>query len=146
MRGDQRGRELGYPTANVPVSITRTAVPADGVYAGWLRRLDDPSAPYWPAAISVGSNPTFDGADRRVEAYVLDRTDLELYGVPVAVFFVARLRGMVKFDSVDGLVAQMRTDVDQAREILADTATPDATRGAGTSPPSNKLGGGRARW
>lgn len=133
VRGDQRGRELGYPTANVPVSITRTAVPVDGVYAGWLRRLDDAEAPYWPAAISVGSNPTFDGADRRVEAYVLDRTDLELYGVPVAVFFVARLRGMVKFDSVDELVAQMKTDVDQARTILTDTVRPDAARSAGTS-------------
>ncbi len=118
VRGDQRGRELGYPTANVPVSSSRTAVPADGVYAGWLRRLDRPEAPWWPAAISVGTNPTFDGIDRRVESYVLDRTDLELYDDLVEVVFVAHLRGMVKFDSVDALVVQMRADVDLARTLL----------------------------
>jgi riboflavin kinase/FMN adenylyltransferase len=120
VRGEQRGRELGYPTANVPVSSSRTAVPADGVYAGWLRRLDRADAPWWPAAISVGTNPTFDGTDRRVESYVLDRTDLELYDDLVEVVFVERLRGMVKFDSVDALVAQMAADVDQARRLLTD--------------------------
>ena len=71
------------------------------------------------AAISVGTNPTFDGADRRVESYVIDRTDLELYGVEVAVDFVARLRGQVRFTGVDDLIAQMRADVDRAREALA---------------------------
>jgi riboflavin kinase/FMN adenylyltransferase len=120
VRGDQRGRELGYPTANVPVSSSRTAVPADGVYAGWLRRLDRPEAPWWPAAISVGTNPTFDGTDRRVESYVLDRTDLELYDDLVEVVFVDRLRGMVKFESVDALVVQMAADVDQARVLLTE--------------------------
>ncbi len=118
VRGDQRGRELGYPTANVPVATSETAVPADGVYAGWLRRLDEPGAPYLPAAISVGTNPTFDGTDRRVESYVLDRDDLELYGVMVEVAFVERLRGMVRFDSVDDLLAQMADDVDRARATL----------------------------
>ena len=72
------------------------AVPADGVYAGWVTRLDIPS-PRWPAAISVGTNPTFDGVERRVEAYVLDRDDLELYGVEIAIDFYARLRGQVKY-------------------------------------------------
>jgi riboflavin kinase/FMN adenylyltransferase len=116
VRGDQRGRELGYPTANVPTS-TLTAAPADGVYAGWLRRLDTGEA--FPAAISVGTNPTFDGRrERRVESYVLDRTDLELYGIEVEVSFVERLRGMVAFGSVDELVAQMGDDVDRARELL----------------------------
>jgi riboflavin kinase / FMN adenylyltransferase len=124
VRGDQRGRELGYPTANVPVSITRTAVPADGVYAGWLHRLDEPEAPYWPAAISVGTNPTFDGADRKVESYVLDRTDLELYGVSVEVVFESRLRDMVRFDSVDDLVDQMKQDVDGARDLLTTPPAP----------------------
>jgi len=76
VKGDQRGRELGYPTANVPTSGMRAA-PADGVYAGWLRRLDQPEI-LMPAAISVGTNPTFDGyRERRVEAYVLDRDDLD---------------------------------------------------------------------
>jgi riboflavin kinase/FMN adenylyltransferase len=117
VEGEHRGRELGYPTANVPTD-GMTAAPADGVYAGWLRRLDQPEAPPQPAAISVGTNPTFDGVQRRVESYVLDRDDLELYGVPVEVTFVERLRGQVRFESVDDLVTQMRADVDQARELL----------------------------
>jgi riboflavin kinase/FMN adenylyltransferase len=117
VEGDRRGRELGFPTANVPTD-GMTAAPADGVYAGWLRRLD--SGETYPAAISVGTNPTFDGVrERRVESYVLDRTDLELYGVEVEVAFVERLRGMVAFESVDTLVEQMHADVDRAREILA---------------------------
>ncbi len=116
VQGDQRGRELGYPTANVPTD-GMTAAPADGVYAGWLRRLD--TGETLPAAISVGTNPTFDGVrERRVESYVLDRTDLELYGVEVEVSFVERLRGMVAFDSVDALVVQMAADVENARELL----------------------------
>lgn len=123
VRGEQRGRELGYPTANVPVAGTQTAVPADGVYAGWLRRLDVNSAPWWPAAISVGTNPTFDGTDRRVESYVLDRDDLELYDALVEVAFAARLRGMVKFDGVGPLVEQMHDDVDRAREMLTEPPT-----------------------
>jgi riboflavin kinase/FMN adenylyltransferase len=120
VRGDQRGRELGFPTANVPTS-TLTAAPADGVYAGWLLRRD--TGERFPAAISVGTNPTFDGQrERRVESYVLDRDDLELYGVEVDVSFVERLRGMVAFESVEKLVAQMDDDVHRAREILGDAA------------------------
>ena len=116
-KGDQRGRELGFPTANVPVP-PGFAVPADGVYAGWLTRLDVPDAPRWPAAISVGTNPTFDGLERRVEAYVLDRDDLELYGVEVAIDFYARLRGQVKYEGVEALVRQMYTDVEHTRHLL----------------------------
>ena len=114
-RGDGRGRDLGFPTANVAVGPT--AVPADGVYAGLLRVPDEG----WelPAAVSVGTNPTFAGERaRRVEAYVLDRDDLELYDRTVEVVFVHRLRGMVRFDSADALVAAMRDDVDRARELL----------------------------
>ena len=117
VRGDQRGRALGYPTANVPVG-PGTAVPADGVYAGWLLRLDVPEPERWPAAISVGTNPTFDGVERRVEAYVLDRDDLELYGVEVAIEFYARLRGQVKYAGREALIAQMGTDVEQTRHLL----------------------------
>ncbi|MCL8027097.1 bifunctional riboflavin kinase/FAD synthetase [Nocardioides bruguierae] len=116
VRGDQRGRELGFPTANVPIPGT-IAVPADGVYAGWLRRLD--GAGTWPAAISVGTNPTFEGVrDRRVESYVLDQTDLDLYGAQVEVTFVDRIRGMVAFESVETLIEQMDHDVVRTREIL----------------------------
>lgn len=118
VRGDRRGRELGFPTANVPVDASRVAVPADGVYAGWLRRLDEVDASDWPAAISVGTNPTFDGTDRRVESYVLDRDDLELYDALVEVRYVARLRGQVRFDSIDDLITQMHADVDRARALL----------------------------
>lgn len=118
VRGDRRGRQLGYPTANVPPAAG-FAVPADGVYAGWLTRLDREGEPSLPAAISVGTNPTFDGTERRVEAYVLDRDDLELYDVPVAIEFVARLRGQVRFDAVPELLAQMAKDVASARELLA---------------------------
>ena len=122
VRGDQRGRELGFPTANVPTD-GMTAAPADGVYAGWLRRLD--TGETYPAAISVGTNPTFDGVRaRRVESYVLDRTDLELYDVEVEVSFVDRLRGMVAFESVEKLVEQMHADVERAREILRALAAP----------------------
>jgi riboflavin kinase/FMN adenylyltransferase len=117
IRGDQRGRELGFPTANVPTH-GMLAAPADGVYAGWLRRTDTDET--YPAAISVGTNPTFDGVRaRRVESYVLDRTDLELYGVEVEVSFVDRLRGMVAFESVEKLVEQMHDDVARARELLS---------------------------
>jgi riboflavin kinase / FMN adenylyltransferase len=116
VQGDQRGRELGYPTANVPTDGL-TAAPADGVYAGRLRRLD--TGETFPAAISVGTNPTFHGErERRVESYVLDRDDLELYGVEVEVEFVERLRGMVAFDGVEALLVQMADDVRRARELL----------------------------
>jgi len=117
VEGDKRGRDLGFPTANVPID-GRTATLADGVYAGWLHRCD--TGETHPAAISVGTNPTFDGERvRRVEAYVLDQTNLELYGAEVEVSFVERLRGMVCFDGVDALVATMNDDVARARELLA---------------------------
>ena len=118
VKGDQRGRELGYPTANVPTT-GMLAAPADGVYAGWLRRLDDPANTLLPAAISVGTNPTFDGErERRVESYVLDLDDLELYGVEVEVSFVALIRGMLRFDSVEELVTTMHQDVERTRVVL----------------------------
>ena len=72
----------------------------------------------WPAAISVGTNPTFDGREQTVEAYALDRDDLDLYGRHMAVDFAARLRGMVRFASADELAGQMRRDVDEARDLV----------------------------
>ena len=120
VKGDQRGRELGYPTANVPLR-PGAAAPADGVYAGRLTVLDGPDAgTTYPAAISVGTNPTFDGErERRVESYVLDRTDLDLYDREVEVTFSERLRGMLRFDSVDDLLVAMADDVARAREICS---------------------------
>ena len=121
--GEQRGRQLGYPTANVPTH--GLAAPADGVYAGWLSIPDNPDQPALPAAISVGTNPTFDGErERRVEAYVLDRSDLDLYDVRVQISFVARIRGMVAFHSVDALLDAMADDVERARVILGVDALP----------------------
>lgn len=115
--GDRRGRDLGFPTANMVVPDD-LVVPADGVYAGWLSRTDLPSAERLPAAISVGTNPTFDGVERRIESYVLDRDDLGLYGLELRVDFVQRLRGQQRFDGVDSLIDQMRRDVARARELL----------------------------
>lgn len=118
--GERRGRELGFPTANLACP-TGLAVPADGVYAGWLAR---PGELRMPAAISVGSNPTFEeGLERRVEAYAIDREDLNLYDQRVTVEFVARLRGMESFDSVETLVAQMDQDVADTRALLGPTPT-----------------------
>ncbi|WP_395296155.1 bifunctional riboflavin kinase/FAD synthetase [Kitasatospora hibisci] len=112
VRGAQRGRELGYPTANVE-TVPHSAVPADGVYAGWLTANGE----RMPAAISVGTNPTFDGTARTVEAYAVDRVGLDLYGLHVAVDFLAYLRGMEKFDSIEALLDRMADDVKQAREL-----------------------------
>ena len=117
VRGHERGRAMGFPTANVPVG-EGDLVPADGVYAGRLTRLDAGDPVPLPAAISVGTNPTFDGVERTVEPYVLERDDLKLYGVPVAVDFVVRIRGQERFDTVDDLVAQMHRDVDATRGLL----------------------------
>jgi riboflavin kinase/FMN adenylyltransferase len=112
VRGEGRGRQLGFPTANVHTE-RHVAIPADGIYAGWAvlhgRRL--------PAAVSVGTNPTFEGRQRTVEAYILD-FDEDIYGVQLGVEFVERLRGMVRFDSVGELVEQMGRDVERTRDRL----------------------------
>ena len=116
--GERRGRELGYPTANVDTG-PGLAVPGDGVYAGWL--IDDGHR--WPAAISVGTNPQFAGVGRTVEAYVLDRDDLDLYGHRVGVEFAEVIRGQAVFDSVEDLIAQMDRDVERAAQITARSAS-----------------------
>jgi riboflavin kinase/FMN adenylyltransferase len=113
VRGAQRGREMGFPTANVD-SPPHTAIPADGVYAGYLVVDGKPL----PAAISVGTNPTFDGSARTVEAYAIGYTDLELYGKHVAVDFLARIRGQEKFDSMESLIKRMDQDVLDARQLI----------------------------
>lgn len=110
--GFKRGRELGFPTANLQEGI-EGVVPADGVYAGWLvRQVPGTTAgEFLPAAISVGTNPQFDGEQRTVEAHVLGRSDLNLYGERVAVTFVSRIRPMMTFDSLDALLEQMDDDL-----------------------------------
>lgn len=120
VHGAHRGRDLGYPTANLSQEAAGL-VPADGVYAGWLTRLDlEPGdvERTLPAAISVGTNPTFDGTIRAVEAYVLDRDDLDLYDERVAVEFVDHIRPTLRFDSIEDLLAAMAGDVEQCRRVL----------------------------
>jgi riboflavin kinase/FMN adenylyltransferase len=114
--GDKRGRELGFPTANLAIP-DEVALPADGIYAGWLERAD---GSVHATAMSLGHRPTFyerpQGAPL-LECHVLDFAD-DLYGEAVRVRFVERLRGEVRFDGVDALVAQMQADVEQTRELL----------------------------
>jgi len=114
VRGDRRGRQLGFPTANL---LTRpyAAIPADGVFAAWLVR--DKDGDRLPAAVSIGTNPSFAGQERRVEAYVID-FDEDLYGEHVALDFIARLREMRTYQTVDPLVAQIEQDVVETRKLL----------------------------
>lgn len=114
VRGDARGRALGYPTANVAVAPD-IAIPKDGVYAGWLVR---DGGERLQAAISVGTNPTFDGVERRVEAYALD-VDIDLYDESVVVEFAQHLRGMARFETAAELVAAMARDVERTRAELS---------------------------
>lgn len=113
-RGDQRGRELGVPTANL-LPGRYAAVPADGVYAAWCRlpRADRRHR----AAVSIGTNPTFSGRERRVEAFLLD-FEGDLYGERISLDFIAHLREMRRYGSVDPLLAQIREDIAQTRELL----------------------------
>jgi len=148
VRGAGRGRQLGFPTANIGVD-PRAAVPADGVYAGWVRLAGHGQVEHGqvehgqvehgqvehgpsgsdrsglgqaerrlPAAISVGTNPTFDDAERTVEPYILD-FDEDIYGETIVVEFAHRLRPMTRFTSVDDLVAQIGRDVAETRSLLA---------------------------
>ncbi|MGW0914800.1 bifunctional riboflavin kinase/FAD synthetase [Streptomyces sp. NPDC002784] len=124
VRGAQRGRELGVPTANVE-TLPHTAIPADGVYAGWLHAQGE----VMPSAISVGTNPTFDGTARTVEAHVIDRVGLDLYGLHVAVDFLGFVRGQVKFDSLDALIERMMEDIKISRDLTAAAETAAQARG-----------------
>jgi riboflavin kinase/FMN adenylyltransferase len=115
VHGAKRGRELGFPTANLGPETVEGYVPADGVYAGWMlvdgERL--------PAAISVGNNPTFEGVpQKQIEAYVLDRS-FDLYGKTVSLELVDFIRSMERFDSLPALVAELHLDVERTRELLA---------------------------
>jgi len=119
VRGAQRGRDLGFPTANVE-TLPHTAIPADGVYAGWLHAQGEEM----PAAISVGTNPQFDGTERTVEAYAIDRVGLDLYGLHVAVDFLSFVRGQAKFDTLEALLEQMAEDVKRCKELVAAAEKP----------------------
>lgn len=113
VHGEKRGREIGYPTANLG-NIDGQTIPADGVYAGWLTV----GINFWPAAISIGTNPTFEGErGRQVEAYALDQEGLELYHKNASIEFGWYLRPTLKFDGLEELLDQMKKDCDKAREL-----------------------------
>ena len=112
VHGYRRGRELGFPTANI-ASPPYTALPADGVYAGRFVI----AGRHLPAAVSVGSNPTFSGTVRTVEAYVLDVYE-DFYGHEVGVDLIARLRGQERYDDLGALVAAIENDVARTRVVL----------------------------
>jgi riboflavin kinase/FMN adenylyltransferase len=127
VHGLKRGRALGYPTANLSPDA-EGYVPAHGVYAGWLIERSPEgvlrSGVRYPAAISVGTNPTFDDVElAQVEAYVIDETDLDLYDRRVEIEFVSRIRGMVAFEGVDSLVEQMADDVVRSRLALTEATS-----------------------
>ena len=129
VRGLRRGRELGFPTANLEAA-TAGVVPPDGVYAGWLVRGSsaEVGGQRLPAAISIGTNPTFDDVPQRtVEAHVLGRADLNLYGEEVGIELIERLRPMLAFDGLDPLLVQMRADIEDTALIL-DVPVPDPIR------------------
>lgn len=114
VHGEKRGREIGYPTANLGYSTASNTVPADGIYAGWLEVGQN----RWPSAISIGTNPTFAGErSRQVEAYALDQTGLDLYDQSASIDFGWRLRDTLKFDGLEPLLEQMKKDCDQARKL-----------------------------
>jgi len=113
VHGEKRGREIGYPTANLG-NIEQQTIPADGVYAGWLTVGID----RWPAAISIGTNPTFEGVrGRQVEAYALDQTGLDLYTKAATIEFGWRLRDTLKFDGLEPLLQQMAKDCAEAGRL-----------------------------
>ena len=115
IHGEKRGREIGYPTANIGLTPLAT-IPADGVYAGWLSVGEN----RWAAAISIGTNPTFPGVrGRQVEAYALDQVGLDLYDQEGKIEFGYRLRDTLKFDGLAPLLEQMKKDCDQARQLTS---------------------------
>ena len=114
--GDGRGKELGFPTANV--ACDPDGLPDDGIYAAWVH-VDDDRGSRHGATVSVGSNPTFDGERaRRVEVHMHD-IDVDLYGRVLTVQLITRLRPTLCFEGVDELVAQSEKDVQESRRVLA---------------------------
>lgn len=110
IRGKERGKALGFPTANIAPG--QKMIPAEGIYAGWCTVADKRHV----AAISIGRNPTFDEGDLSVEAYLLD-FDEDIYGQSIRIEFLRWLRDQERFDSVDDLVHQMRKDVEKVRAV-----------------------------
>jgi len=114
VHGEKRGREIGYPTANIGCADHAT-IPADGIYAGWL----NVDGHRWKSAISIGTNPTFPGVrGRQVEAYAIGESGLDLYDKEAKLEFLFRIRDTLKFNSLDELLVQMKNDCSTAIELL----------------------------
>ena len=126
--GDRRGRELGFPTANTYPLHPRTAMPGTGIYAVRAALIEHDAdghalPPRWhPGAASLGTNPTFNGVESRLEVHLLDGMDYDLYGRRLRVAFIDRLRGEERFSSIEALTAQMRIDCDRALALTTDSA------------------------
>lgn len=117
VHGDHRGRELGYPTANLKVD-ENSCLPQEGIYAGFL--INELTKERFAAAISAGPNATFDQQQLSLEAYVLDETEMDLYGKRVTFEFLKKLRNSEKFDSVEQLLDQMGQDVAETRRLTSE--------------------------
>ncbi len=109
--GDQRGRQLGFPTANLQTE--KEQLPAPGVYAVKVRH----NLQEYGGVVNIGNRPTFDGKNRTIEVYLIDFTG-QLYGQKLRIYFVERLRDEQKFDSIEALVSTIEMDVVRARQIL----------------------------
>lgn len=112
VHGEKRGRLLGYPTANIDTPIPEQI--EDGIYAGEI----EINNLIYPAAISVGTNPTFNGTKRTVEAFIIDQENLDLYNLWVRVNLIKKIRDQIKFNSIDELIEQIRLDIIQCRTLL----------------------------
>lgn len=128
VEGDRRGRDLGFPTANIVRLPARLVRPSTGIYVV-RARLDDKSVrPWWDGVASLGFNPTFGGGQLRLEVHILDRDGLDLYDKRLRIAFVEKLRDEARYDNAEALVAQIRKDCDQARRIFeARRSQPEAS-------------------
>jgi riboflavin kinase/FMN adenylyltransferase len=115
VHGDGRGKGIGIPTANLETGDEKL-IPGAGVYASRVQILDA----YWPAAVNIGTRPTFESSDQRshVEAHILDYSG-DLYSQKIAVEFIARLRGEQRFQNIEDLINQIHADINQTRVIIA---------------------------
>jgi riboflavin kinase/FMN adenylyltransferase len=119
VRGQQRGRTLGFPTANLRPDVD--LVPQDGVYAAWVKS----GSIYYPAVVSIGVNATFNETEVCLEAHLLGFSK-DIYGECLSALFVERVRSMVKFPDAAALIAQIKADISRAKTILDDTILRDA--------------------
>ncbi|NBC28101.1 MAG: bifunctional riboflavin kinase/FAD synthetase [Bacteroidetes bacterium] len=113
VHGDKRGKQIGYPTANIQIEMSKKVIPKEGVYAVWARVDDE----YHPGMMNIGNRPTFDGTEIKMETHIFS-FDEDIYGKEIQVQFVKRIREEKKFNGVDPLMKQLEKDQKKAKEIL----------------------------